>query len=244
MDKPNGLILPHFVVFHTVMNLLTVADIAKQTRIPAPTARRYASLFKDFLDGRKIGRVTKYPETAIAVFERISTLYADGRVTSEIEEMLRSEVGRTIDVDHTGSAAPMQAGFSSDLADVFKGMMHKVSDCMDVIADQKSMIERQNEDIQRLKTAFVMLARSQKKLKSLPAASVGAVAEELVHKTKELEQKDVELEEMALGLSFDTSDIKVKLQILENELVRLRKDRREMEKYLQDKIERLKENTE
>ncbi|KAB1440841.1 hypothetical protein [Pseudodesulfovibrio senegalensis] len=222
------------------MNMLTVADIAKQTRIPAPTARRYASLFKDFLDGRKVGRVTRYPESSVVVFERISALYAEGRVTNEIEEILHSEMSRTIDVDHVAPVA--QADMTSELAGVFKGMMGKVADCMEVIADQKSMIERQNEDIQRLKTAFVMLARSQKKLKELPQSSgVGAVAEELVSKTRELEQKDVELEEMALGLSFDTSDIKVKLQILENELVRLRKDRREMEKYLQDKIERLKE---
>jgi DNA-binding transcriptional MerR regulator len=224
------------------MNMLTVADIAKKTRIPAPTARRYASLFKDFLDGRKAGRVTRYPESSVVVFERISALYAEGRVTNEIEEILHSEMNRTIDVDHVAPAPAAQPDMTSDLALVFKGMMGKVTDCMEVIADQKSMIERQNEDIQRLKTAFVMLARSQKKLKELPQSSgVGAVAEELVSKTRELEQKDVELEEMALGLSFDTSDIKVKLQILENELVRLRKDRREMEKYLQDKIERLKE---
>ncbi len=235
------MILPHIVVFHTVMNLLTVADIAKNTRIPAPTARRYASLFKDFLDGRKVGRVTKYPESSISVFERISSLYAEGRVTHEIEEILHSELHRTIDVDHVAPPSASQEDMTHELAGVFKGMMGKVADCMAVIADQKSMIERQNEDIQRLKTAFVMLARSQKKLKELPQSGVGAVAEELVSKTRELQQKDEELEEMALGLSFDTSDIKVKLQILENELVRLRKDRREMEKYLQDKIQRLKE---
>lgn len=226
------------------MNWLTVAEIAKKTRIPAPTARRYASLFKDFLGGRKFGRVTKYPEESSSIFLRISDLYTQGSVTHEIEEVLRAEVPRTIDVEQsTQAVSETGLGMGGELAGVFKGMMQKVTDCMEVIADQKTMIERQQEDIQKLKTAFVMLARSQKKFRSLPAASVGAVADDLVSKTKELEQKDTELEEMALGLSFDTSDIKVKLQILENELVRLRKDRREMEKYLQDKIERLKETS-
>jgi len=122
-------------------------------------------------------------------------------------------------------------------------MMHRVADCMEVIADQKTLIESQQEDIQKLKTAFVLLARSQKKLRALPEASPNpGVSQEIISKTKELEQKDAELEEMALGLSFDTSDIKVKLQILENELVRLRKDRREMEKYLQDKIDKLRDS--
>jgi bifunctional N-acetylglucosamine-1-phosphate-uridyltransferase/glucosamine-1-phosphate-acetyltransferase GlmU-like protein len=62
-----------------------------------------------------------------------------------------------------------------------------------------------------------------------------------MEQTRALEEKDAEIEEMALKLTFDTSDIKAKLQILESELVRLRKDRRDMERYLQDKIDRLKE---
>lgn len=225
------------------MNWLTVADIAKATRIPAPTARRYASLFKDFLNGKKIGRVTKYPEDAIVTFQRISELYAEGRVTHEIEDMLGMEVPRTIDVPHSANGSMAGHGGESalELAGVFKGMMQKVADCMEVIADQKTIIESQQEDIQKLKTAFVLLARSQKKLKALPEPVAAPVPTEFISKARELEQKDAELEEMALGLSFDTSDIKVKLQILENELVRLRKDRREMEKYLQDKIEKLRE---
>jgi hypothetical protein len=81
------------------MNWLSVAEIAKRTRIPAPTARRYAALFKDFLGGRKMGRVTKYPEESLGVFERISRLYADGGVTAEIEDALRTEFPRTFDVE-------------------------------------------------------------------------------------------------------------------------------------------------
>jgi bifunctional N-acetylglucosamine-1-phosphate-uridyltransferase/glucosamine-1-phosphate-acetyltransferase GlmU-like protein len=111
---------------------------------------------------------------------------------------------------------------------------------MEVIADQKSIIEQQQEDIHKLKTAFVLLARSQKRIKQLPTGQL-ALPEEIMEQTRALEQKDAEIEEMALKLTFDTSDIKAKLQILESELVRLRKDRRDMERYLQDKIDRLKE---
>ncbi|QJB56005.1 hypothetical protein [Pseudodesulfovibrio sp. zrk46] len=226
------------------MNWLSVAEIAKLTRIPAPTARRYASLFKDFLGGRKMGRVTKYPEESLTVFERISRLYGEGRVTAEIEDHLRAEFPRTIDVDNASHTLVQNNGFG-ELAEVFNGVITKVASCMEVIADQKATIERQQDDIQKLKTAFVMLARSQKKMKELPSADI--IPEEIILQTQaleqkdaELEQKDAEIEEMALKLTFDTSDIKAKLQILESELVRLRKDRREMEKYLQEKIDRLK----
>jgi DNA-binding transcriptional MerR regulator len=230
------------------MNWLSVAEIAKRTRIPAPTARRYASLFKEFLGGRKTGRVTRYPEESIAVFERISRLYAEGMVTAEIEDALRCEFPRTIDVDACGQGsalaadhgAGLQTQVYAELAASFNGVMGKVASCMEIIADQKAIIDHQQEDIQKLKTAFVLLARSQKRMKELPAG-LDSIPEELIRQTRALEQKDAEIEEMALKLSFDTSDIKAKLQILESELVRLRKDRRDMEKYLQEKIERLKD---
>ncbi|WP_319541426.1 hypothetical protein [uncultured Pseudodesulfovibrio sp.] len=224
------------------MNWLSVAEIAKLTRIPAPTARRYAALFKDFLGGRKIGRVTKYPEESLVVFERISRLYGEGRVTSEIDDALRTEFPRTIEVDHRKTLpVPMTEGYA-ELASTFNDVIGKVAACMGVIADQKTIIDNQQEDIQKLKTAFVLLARSQKKLKQLPVSG-DSLPDDILEQTRALEQKDAEIEEMALKLTFDTSDIKAKLQILESELVRLRKDRREMEKYLQDKIDRLKEPT-
>ncbi|MBC17502.1 MAG: hypothetical protein CL942_14710 [Desulfovibrio sp.] len=222
------------------MNWLSVAEIAKLTRIPAPTARRYASLFKDFLGGRKMGRVTKYPEESLTVFERISRLYGEGKVTAEIEDALRSEFPRTIDVTTTTRLPAHSTESYAELADSFNDVISKVASSMEIIANQKQVIDRQQEDIQKLKTAFVLLARSQKRLKELPSGSEG-LPEEILAQTQALEEKDAEIEEMALKLTFDTSDIKAKLQILESELVRLRKDRREMEKFLQDKIDRLKD---
>ena len=223
------------------MNWLSVAEIAKLTRIPAPTARRYAALFKDFLGGRKMGRITKYPEESLVVFERISRLYGEGLVTAEIDDRLRTEFPRTIDVDHRGSTpAPLADGFG-ELAETFNDVLSRVTSCMEVIANQKVVIDNQQQDIQKLKTAFVLLARSQKRIKQQPALSEGLPEDILLH-TRALEEKDAEIEEITLKLTFDTSDIKAKLQILESELVRLRKDRREMEKYLQEKIDRLKES--
>ena len=155
--------------------------------------------------------------------------------------MLRAEIPRVIDIEQSNTNSHLSAlEISSHVADSFREMMDKVTASMEIIADQKSLIDAQHEDIKKLKTAFVLLARNQKKSKMLPSSIDLPEIDELRQSTKALVQKDTELEEMALGLSFDTSDLKAKLQIMESELVRLRKDRRELERYLQEKIDRLK----
>lgn len=228
------------------MQWLSVSEISKRTRIPAPTARRYASLFREYLPSRKVGRVTKYSDEAVIIFERISKLYSDGHVTTEIEEVLKRDYSRTIDMTPVSTACPEPALAAaptilpSEMADTLNSVLQKFGSCLEIMSDQKAMIEAQREDIQRIKTAFVLLARSQKKLKALPGQSVEAAYSQFEAKTQQLEQKDIEIEEMTLGLSFDQSDIKAKMQILESELIRLRKDRRELEDFFKDKIERLK----
>ncbi len=235
-----------YVLKHSdAMEWLSVSEISKRTRIPAPTARRYASLFREYLPSRKVGRTTKYGLDSVLIFEKISKLYADGLVTTEIEDLLQRDYSRTIDlslVSGVEAEAPTHApaGLPFEMAETMTGVLKKFGSCLEIISDQKVLIEAQREDIQRLKTAFVMLARSQKKLKVLPASSLETMTQKLNRKTGQLEQKDIELEEMTLNISFDQSDLKAKMQILESELIRLRKDRREMEKFFREKIDRLK----
>ena len=223
------------------MQYLSVAEIAKITRIPAPTARRYASLFKEYLPASKLGRVTKYSEDAIGIFERIAQLYAEGRVTPEIEEILGQEFTRTIDVQtgqgKVGGGAPAVA--QSDLLAALQQTMDKVGSCLQVIADQKTLLEVQREDIQKLKTAFVLLARSQKRIRQLPApapAASGGDGSELAGRAAALEKRDQEIEDMALGLSFETQDMRAKLAGMETELAKLKAEKREIEKTVQDAL--------
>lgn len=212
------------------MDWLSVAEIARLTRIPAPTARRYAALFREFLPHRKAGRVTRYAPEAARVFGRISNLYHEGRVTTEIEEVLRQEFSRTIDLDAGTGEARLPA------VEPAPGLLDQFNTSLQVIADQKAVIEALREDVRKPKAGFVLLARGQKRLKALPAPE----GDGLSRTAAALARKDSELEELALGLSFDASDMKIKLQTPEQELVRLRKDRREMELHFLDKLERLK----
>ncbi|HAS90262.1 MAG TPA: hypothetical protein DCS48_13325 [Desulfovibrio sp.] len=223
------------------MKWLSVAEISKITMIPAPTARRYASLFKDFLSSKKMGRVTKYPESAVEIFKRIVTLYNDGMVTTEIEQQLRSEFPRTIEISPSERGIPTQPvmNVQAELSGAFAEMMDKMSKSLEVIADQKSIIEEQREDIYKLKKAFVLLARSQKKIKALPQLDIKSLTEEYDERTNALEQKDVELEVATTELAQENNNLKHKLEVMESELIRLRKDRREMENYFLDKIKRM-----
>ncbi|WP_027178329.1 MerR family transcriptional regulator [Maridesulfovibrio bastinii] len=223
------------------MNWISVAEISKITGIPAPTARRYASLFKDFLPSRKMGRVTKYPDSVIAIFQRIVTLYNDGLVTTEIEEKLKSEYPRTIEVspnERSVSVQPAVAG-QLELGEAFSGLMERMSKSLEVIADQKEIIEDQRCDIAKLKRAFILLARSQKKMKELPQLDYKAMTEEFEGRTEALRQKDSELEEATSDLAQENSTLRRKLEVMETELIRLRRDRREMEKYFLDKIKKI-----
>ncbi len=210
--------------------------------IPAPTARRYASLFKDFLPSKKMGRVTKYPDSAVEIFKRIVTLYNEGMVTTEIEQELRAEFPRTIEISPSERGVPVQPSMNlqAELSGAFAEMMDKMSRSLEVIADQKSIIEEQREDIYKLKKAFVLLARSQKKIKALPQLDIRAITDEYDERTNALEQKDVELEVATAELAQENTSLKNKLEIMEAELMRLRKDRRDMENYFLDKIKKLK----
>lgn len=232
------LILSAIVIVIRHMNWLSVAEIAKITRIPAPTARRYASLFKEYLPASKLGRVTKYSEDAIGIFERIAQLYAEGRVTPEIEEILGQEFPRTIDVQHgQGKGAPGALALAqSEVVAAFQQTMEKLGACLQVIADQKCLIEVQREDIQKLKTAFVLLARSQKKIRQLPGSGDGS-GPELEARAQALEKRDQEIEEMAIGLSFETQDMRAKLIGIETELAKLKAEKRELEKAFQERLE-------
>jgi len=153
--------------------------------------------------GKKIGRVTKYPENVVQIFERISSLYNDGKITSEIEDLLRQDFSRTIDVEvdvEPSSSSPQGAVHQEaavamgpspvELSRSLSDVMDKFGTTLDVIADQKSTIESQHDDIRKLKTAFVLLARSQKKLRCLPEGSSGS---DESAKIAELERENAEL---------------------------------------------------
>ncbi len=219
------------------MNWHSLAEISKLTRIPAPTARRYALLFREFLPGRRVGRTTKYPDEAVALFQRINSAYQLGRLTHEIEEELRQDTPRTFEMAPASQPQPAPApSFDPALMRTVTDLLDRFGKSLEVLANQKSLIEHQRQDIQRLKAAFVQLAQNQKRLKQLPRALIRPVALDQERRCQVLAQKDADLERTTSQLLADHGEMSSKLKVLEAEIVRLRKDRRELERYLLDKI--------
>ena len=223
------------------MNWHSLAEISKLTRIPAPTARRYALLFREFLPNRRVGRTTRYSDESVALFQRINNAYQAGRLTHEIEEELRQDLPRTFEVTQEALAQPLQPqvqvqSFDPVLMRTVTDLLDRFGKSLEILANQKALIEHQRQDIQRLKAAFVQLAQNQKRLKQLPRALIRPVALDQERRCQVLAQKDAELETTTHQLMADQGEISSKLKVLESEIVRLRKDRRELERYLLGKI--------
>lgn len=225
------------------MDLLALSDIAKRTGIPAPTARRYASLFKDYLSGRRLGRMTRYPEDALNVFQRIGELYAEGRITSEIEDILRREFPRTIEVGPAPEPIALPAvtqdlpanlaeALSDALSEALSSSIAHFSDALDKLAEQKTSLDTHQSDIAKLKNGFVLLARNLKRLAKREQADTTAQVQRLAERIKLMEPKLAVMEEISLTLTSDNADLKARLAAQEVELRRLREDRDRMEALL------------
>jgi DNA repair exonuclease SbcCD ATPase subunit len=222
------------------MELLALSDIARRTGIPAPTARRYAALFKDFLSGRRLGRMTRYPEDALVVFQRISELYSQGRITAEIEDMLRQEFPRTIEVGPSTAPIALPAvteslpshlaeALSDALSEALSSSISHFTDALEKLAEQKTNLDSHQTDIDKLKNGFVLLARNLKRLARRDQADISEQMDALFARLKDIEPKLAVMEEISLTLTSDNADLKARLSAQEVELRRLREDRDRLE---------------
>lgn len=220
---------------------MALSDIAKRTGIPAPTARRYAALFKDFLAGRRLGRMTRYPEESLAVFRRISELYTEGRITAEIEDLLRRDFPRTIEIGSEPIALPALAqdlpshlaeALSDALAEALSASISQFSSALDKLAEQKTSLDTHQSDITKLKNGFVLLARNIKRVARREQADVSTQVDRLAERIRLMEPKLAVMEEITLTLTSDNADLKARLSAQEVEIRRLREDRDRLEALL------------
>ncbi len=218
------------------MELLALSDIAKKTGIPAPTARRYAALFKDFLSGKRLGRMTRYPEQAVGIFQRIGELYAEGRITAEIEDILRREFPRTIEVGAAPEPIPLPAvtadlpsNLARALSDALSDSLSGISEALGRLAEQKDSLDSHQADIDKLKNGFVLLARNLKRVARREQAQADSQLQRLSDRLKAIEPKLAVMEEITLTLTSDNADLKARLSAQEVEIRRLREDRDRLE---------------
>ncbi len=216
-------------------NWLPLAEVARRSNVPETTARRYARLFSDVLPHKRDGRTLLYAPEAGAILTRIGRLFSDGLSASQVSKALHAE-SQCIDVEAAdGRSSPVDrpALAGSHPPRPREDGRHRLAEFLRHVVDQKQAISTLREDFSQVRRE---LAEERARR---------GVLEEENRKIKKALILLMRQRRAAAGGQGQAAqpqaggnDLRVKLGVLEQELVRLRKDRREFEKYLLEKIGR------
>ena len=232
------------------IRLLSVAEIARRLGVPESTVHYWKNRFAQHLPSQGSGRQKRFRAEAVDVFRVIAEMFSLGHSTQDVMETL----GKRFPLTATMAGDPNALGTDSPFGqrEPYYGQ------------DQQGQDQR-GQDQQNpaaladtaLRMAAVMgkemgaeIARSiaeglrcmggqpqleGQNLVALPelhAEQLDAIKSAVDQSCTRLDAQSGEVARMA----EENNELKAKLAVLETELVRLRKDRREMEKYLLDKI--------
>ncbi|MGE4265161.1 MAG: MerR family transcriptional regulator [Desulfovibrio sp.] len=217
--------------------LLSVAEIARRLGVPESTVHYWKNRFAQHLPSSGTGRQKRFRAEAVEVFRVIAEMFSLGHSAQDVMETLGKNFPLTASLDGEHFSSGTDAPFS-----------HKPQRDAQSEAAQADTAVRMAAAI--AKEMGAEIARSigeglRQHLSGLPAGESrealppGLDAEELSAIKCAVEQTcgrlDANADEVA-RMAAENADLKAKLSVLEAELIRLRKDRREMEKYLLDKI--------
>ncbi|XPV76084.1 MAG: MerR family transcriptional regulator [Desulfovibrio sp.] len=200
--------------------LLSVAEIARQLDIPESTLHYWKNRFAQFLPSSGQKRQKRFRIEAVDVFQTISTMLGEGYSTTEIS-------------DHLAHNVPVNAAVISPQATSPQMQEHVAPAQFQETAVQ--MAQAMGQEIAR--TFAEAFAANQSQFTPQPTNQLSeAATAELAELSKSLDEHCGEVEGQVEALIEENADLKLKMDILEKELVRLRKDRRELESFLLDKI--------
>ncbi|MBI4805715.1 MAG: MerR family transcriptional regulator [Desulfovibrio sp.] len=193
--------------------LYSISAIAKLLDLPESTLHYWKNRFDQLLPSVGQGRHRRFRAEAVDIFRSIGNLLGSGLSVADAKAELSKTLPVNITPDETAVVTPVQ----------FRGMGQVDQGCGEELAMRigTAMAEAIGEKLQGLLTQ----AGGQPGQMALPDETVDALKAELARARSEIEE---------LRLSKD--EMQGKLTVLEAELIRLRKDGREMEKHLLGKI--------
>ncbi|MGE4423853.1 MAG: MerR family transcriptional regulator [Pseudodesulfovibrio sp.] len=195
----------------TGKKVLSVAEIARELDLPESTVHYWKNRFAQHLPSVGRGRQKRFKPEAVEIFSNISRLLKEGHTARDVMDRLSQDYPLQAD------AVPAAPGGGANLQAV--GSMDQV---MTMAAAIGMEIARSvGEGI-----------RSVLDPGSAGAPDVADIREGLEETALRISAAMQETE----ALKAENRELKEKLAVMEAEMVRLRKDRREMEKYLLDKI--------
>jgi chorismate mutase len=200
-------------------NWLPLAEVARQSSIAESTARRYARLFAEYLPHGRDGRTVLYAPESIAILKHIGRLFSEGRTSNQVREVLRRDTG-LIDVQ----AERPDPGTRNNGAAVEESRQ-RMAAFLRLVVDQKKELAALRLDVSRIGAELTRERERRQNLES-QVAKLRKAAVLLIRNALRIPEVQAPV----------SDEVAAKLGVLEQELVRLRKDRRELEKYLLEKI--------
>jgi len=232
------------------VRLLSVAEIARKLGVPESTVHYWKNRFAQHLPSQGSGRQKRFRVEAVEVFRVIAEMFSLGHSTQDVMETLGKRFPHTAMLDgddmdpgpFNGGGAPfsrrdgeqppaltdaalrMAAAMGQEMGrELGREMGRSIAQGLRRLGGQTQGAEGsdgQND------------GQDQPALPGLDSEQLEAIRAVVDQSCSRLDAQSGEVARM----SEENLLLKSKLAILETELVRLRKDRREMEKYLLDKI--------
>lgn len=134
------------------MELLTIAEIAKQTGIAESTLRSWRDKYADYVPSSGSGRKKRYPDGAIQVFRTIAELAAEGLTAERIAERVGLEYPRFIELrsENSSSSAAMIKPVQGLEVYGMNKTIQQMAATLDLLVKQLDENNRLRQDIDRL----------------------------------------------------------------------------------------------
>lgn len=222
--------------------LLSVAEIARRLGVPESTVHYWKNRFAQHLPSAGAGRQKRFKPEAVEVFRVIAEMFSLGHSAQDVMETL----GKNFPLTASVAGDPLSAGEDAPFRPRPAGAQPMPEAAPDAALRMAAAMGRE----MGLEIARGIGEGLRQHLASLPAApgrealpgaddapaidpgEIDAIKNVVEDACGKLDENSTEVARMAA----ENADLKAKLVVLEAELVRLRQDRREMEKYLLDKI--------
>jgi len=225
------------------VRLLSVAEIARRLGVPESTVHYWKNRFAQHLPSQGSGRQKRFRAEAVDVFRVIAEMFSLGHSTHDVMETLGKRFPLTASMDSDAFAAGSDSPFSRRESAPDSPAMAETALRMAAAMGKEMGLEIARSIGEGLR-ALGQTGGGQgaigagSDLSGLPALpgldpeALDAIRCAVDASCSRLDAQGGEVERMAT----ENLELKTKLSVLEAELIRLRKDRREMEKYLLDKI--------
>lgn len=194
--------------------LLSIAEISRLLEVPESTLHYWKNRFAQYLPSTGCNRQKRFKSEAIEIFKIISSMLKQGHTAEDVMAELSRKYPVNVAIDAQGPefatpAAPAQI------------QQANLEPAIQLAAAMGTEIAKSiNEGLKGM-------------LSCMPQGAISEDVKACMDKaTADLNAQNESIE----GLKGENTQLREKLSIMEAELVRLRKDRREMEKFLLDKL--------